>query len=733
MSSLFSGARVVGVFLGFSEGGLEFHADLVLPYDNTFQYSAIHGQFVLAALEDENEAILGRITTVASQGRLVTPSGEDYAVRAVQESRPIPEDMRRQYLKYRVDIRILGVLHAQQGDKTPLFVASHRRVPHVGAKVAFPSPELLRFIAGANTTGETVADIGFLAFGEFVHAASDDARAGEDPRIRRVEPSIVARFDVEQMVSRRTFVFARAGFGKSNLIKLLFADLYGLKDPPTVQKRFGRKPVGTVIFDPDGEYYWPDDKGRPGLCDVPELHDRLVVFTDKEGPSAFYESFVVGRVHLDIRELEASKVVAIVLPADRQDQQNVQKLRALNHEKWSRLVDAVWDHRIETDLKIFYEILGLKPKDQEAEALAARGNMVRIVNSLHNPSSRLLSGLKSALSEGKLCVVDISRMRGPQGLALAGVLLQDLFDHNQSEFTKRDSKSIPTIAVIEEAQSVLSSRVSNGEGPFVAWVKEGRKYDLGAVLVTQQPGSLPEELLSQGDNWFLFHLLASGDLRAAKNANAHFSDDLLATLLNEPLVGHGVFWSSAGDTPYPIPIRTLSFEDAYQAMDPAYNQVALDNYATKLKLRQRRAIAEARAKVGTASALSSGVTGGEEGTADPADLIARAAIQHLRESDFEDQVRSRGIPWGGAQKILSKGISSDAVLTPFEWVRQRNLVRRGCDEILGQGNWVTEKRPTSRYPDTPKVWIMLRQDETGTVSEDDRKTTSLPGFGDEPF
>ena len=28
-----------------------------------------------------------------------------------------------------------------------------------------------------------------------------------------------------------------------------------------------------------------------------------------------------------------------------------------------------------------------------------------------------------------------------------------------------------------------------------------------------------------------------------KRANAHFSDDLLATLLNEPLVGHGVFWS----------------------------------------------------------------------------------------------------------------------------------------------------------------------------------------------
>ena len=86
------------------------------------------------------------------------------------------------------------------------------------------------------------------------------------------------------------------------------------------------------------------------------------------------------------------------------------------------------------------------------------------------------------------------------------------------------------IAVVEEAQSVLGSSASQGEGPFISWVKEGRKYDLGAVLVTQQPGSIPAEILSQGDNWFVFHLLAEGDLRALQRANAHFSDDLLVVL-----------------------------------------------------------------------------------------------------------------------------------------------------------------------------------------------------------
>ena len=105
-----------------------------------------------------------------------------------------------------------------------------------------------------------------------------------------------------RLIGRRSFVFARAGFGKSNLVKLLFANLYGSAEGPVVEKRGGSEvPVGTVIFDPDGEYYWPDDKDRPGLCDVPALHDRLAVFTFKEGPSEFYQSFVVDKVKLDIQ------------------------------------------------------------------------------------------------------------------------------------------------------------------------------------------------------------------------------------------------------------------------------------------------------------------------------------------------------------------------------------------------------------------------------------------------
>lgn len=572
--NLFPAEYVVGVFRGFREGGMEFHADLALPYRTDFHNTPMHGQFLLVQLETPDEAVLGRITSLSSEGRLSGPSGEDFNIRAVREGRAVPEGLREDYLKYRVNIRVLGVL--RRNGSSLVFVPSHRRLPHVGSPVAFPSGAVLREIAGHNQIG---AELGFFALGEYIFAKGDE-RLNAESWMQLRDPPITVKFDIANLVSRRSFVFARAGFGKSNLNKLLFSALYS--ETPTVEKRGGKKvPVGTMIFDPDGEYFWPDDKGRPGLCDVPALQDQVVVFTSRVAPSPFYQSFVAGTIKLDIRRLRPSDVISIALPPERQDQQNVSKLRGLDSGRWEQLVDIIWSDRNSADLDAIKELLGLA-ESQDPEALAARGNMTKIVSQLHDPASRLLDLLLRALRDGKLCIVDVSQLRGGASMILSGLILRRIFDWNQEQFTRADSASIPTIAVVEEAQSVLNEK-SSAATPYIEWVKEGRKYDLGAVLITQQPGSIPVEILSQGDNWFIFHLLSASDLQNVRRANAHFSDDLLSSLLNEPLVGQGVYWSSVKGNAYPVPLRILSFEKMQTTRDPHYSMPAVENYATKLR------------------------------------------------------------------------------------------------------------------------------------------------------
>lgn len=560
---LFPKNDVVGIFRGFTEGGLEFHADIVLPYKADFHSLPMHGTFVLVQLENPDEAVLGRIASFTSEGRLSYGAGEEFNIRAVEEDRDIPDDLRVQYLRYRVNIRVLGVLRLKRngpgGKPKPEFVASHRRLPHVGSRVAFPNDEVLQHIVGHHDEG---AVIGHFALGEYVYCNANHSLK-LDEWVQAKDPEVQVHFNIGSLVSRRTFCFARAGFGKSNLTKLLFATLY--QETPTVTKRNDRKvPVGTVIFDPDGEYFWPDDKGRPGLADVRHLEDKLVVFTNRRAPSDFYQSFVAAGVKIDIRRLPPADVIGLALSPERQEQQNVRKLKGMSGSNWQQLVDLIHKDRNRADLDEIAKLLHLEQEKGKVnvEANAARSNMTSIVSQLHDPNSRMMDHLKAALRAGKLCVVDLSQMRGSQGMILSGLVLRRIFEHNQNEFTQQTPKTIPTVAVIEEAQSVLVESGTTTE-PFISWVKEGRKYDLGAMLITQQPGSIPTEILSQGDNWFIFHLLSAVDLQTLKRANAHFSDDLLSSLLNEPLPGHGLMWSSVEGKPYPRSLRVSLFEEQY--------------------------------------------------------------------------------------------------------------------------------------------------------------------------
>ena len=156
--------------------------------------------------------------------------------------------------------------------------------------------------------------------------------------------------------------------------------------------------------------------------------------------------------------LRPADVIAIALGLDRQEQQNVRKLRGLDQGRWERLVNLIHQNGNQAALEDICEILDLDEERQQPEALAARANMTAIVRSLHDPGSQLMDMLIEALSKGKLCVVDVSQLRGTQAMILSGLILRRIFDRNQYEFTEAAPKTIPTIAVIEEAQSGLCGR-----------------------------------------------------------------------------------------------------------------------------------------------------------------------------------------------------------------------------------------------------------------------------------
>ncbi len=700
---LFTKDNSVGIFRGFTQGGLEFHADIVLPYQTSFQRIPMHGQFVLVQLEHENEAILGRITSLSSDGKLSSSAGEDFSIRAVQEARSISEDIRTSFLKYRVNIRVLGVVRVENDELQ--FVASHRRLPHLGSSVAFPSDDVMK----ALSSEKQGALIGHLALGEYIYLGS--TKEAPEPGMQCLDPEVPVLFPVSSLISRRSFIFARAGFGKSNLNKLLFSELY--KETPTTKKADRDAPVGTIVFDPDGEYFWPDDRGNPGLCDVPHLQDKLVVFTPRTSQSEFYQSFVAGGIKLDVRRLRPSDVIAIALGPDRQDQQNVRKLKGLSTDRWEVIIDLINVHGNSADLGTICTLMDLDPLKQEIEAIAARSNLTTIVKTLHDPSSQLMDLLFAALREGKLCVVDISQMRGAQSLILSGLILKRIFDKNQEEFTSYPPKTIPVIAVVEEAQSVLNEGKTSSE-PYISWVKEGRKYDLGALLITQQPGSIPNEILSQGDNWFVFHLLSSADLFSVSKANAHFSTDLLSSILNEPIPGQGVFWSSVARKSYPVPLRIRSFAALFKPIDINRAKPAVDTYASQLRVKfggmvpstvEDRDVPDTgidqlvRDDFGELQTIKivippAGDDQVESRVVDIKSRIEAEAIGKFRLSPLFEQLKSdQSVSWGSLKAYFLSVLPKD--LDDIDTIAYA-LVRKAMDKVFGQQNHTWHSLKDSR-------------------------------------
>jgi hypothetical protein len=517
----------IGTFKGFAESGLEFTADIISPYHT--EYRPKIGEFIIVTLAPES-AILGRITRFFPMGVLSSWEGDEYLAEMRRRSREVPEDLKETKLRYTVNVKLLGGLEIREGKV--VYRASIRQLPHLGARVGTLSKEALQFVCSLGKGEGHSIPIGHCALGDSVFTGSDS------------NSELPVLFDLDHLIARRTYVFARAGYGKSNLIKLLTARLYELEQPG-----------GMLIFDPEGEYAFRDKRGRPGLADIPFLADKLVVYTNRNVGTP-YNRWVAGDVRINLAHLHPSEVVNQCVAGSKQEMVFANVIRGLTSDRWDELVELIRASGYGADDQ---KIIDITRNNNPAVVGAIVNNITPVVGALHARESNLIRDLRGHLAKGRIVVVDISLLSTTNGYRVAGLLLDELFRRNQEYFIAgSEGDVIPIIAVLEEAQSILGKGVSDAS-PFVAWVKEGRKYQLGAILVTQQPGSIAPELLSQGDNFFAFHLLSVGDLKSLQGHNAHFSNDVLASILNEPIKGNAYMWS-APDQPFVLPARIHNFE-----------------------------------------------------------------------------------------------------------------------------------------------------------------------------
>jgi hypothetical protein len=428
------------------------------------------------------------------------------------ETEAIGSDIKRRKISYTVRIKILGTL-----DSKNTFIPGLRKIPHITSRVVRPDSKVV---------------------GQIIHNVLDEQQKGSKIGDYFLDAEVPVKFDLNELLAKRSFVFARAGYGKSNLMKILASEW---------EEEFG----SLVVFDPDGEYAFTDKKGRPGVMDKKEA----ILITNRPENSDVRNVYRILR--LNLKDFSPELILPIIIAPEKHGMVFFGKLMGLDQSQWSELVDLFYDKAWKATLDEINQIVQVAGSDAE-EMKPIRNNLIYPIRTLHDPHSHLMQIIEKGIRRGAIIIVDVSRIDSQTALRLTSIVLQRIFNENQKNFISGSPEDLMRATFgIDEAQSVLS-RDSNFQS-FVTLAKEGRKYSLGGIFLTQQPGSIPFEILSQGDNFFVFHLLSRGDLESLQRANAHYSNDIITQALNEPIKGKCYMWTSS--QPFVLPVKIANFED----------------------------------------------------------------------------------------------------------------------------------------------------------------------------
>jgi hypothetical protein len=186
------------------------------------------------------------------------------------------------------------------------------------------------------------------------------------------------------------------------------------------------------------------------------------------------------------------------------------------------------------------------------------------------PKKDLDSLLASWLGHDRpITILDLSGVPSTVTIRLVGALLRVIYD---ALFWSRDKSeggvNRPLLVVMEEAHAYLSKE-SDGPASRLARriVKEGRKYGIGALIVSQRPSEVDETILSQCGTFVALRLSNAADRNQVKGT---MPDSLAGLLEMLPVLrtGEAIITGEAARLPMRVRVSLPSADRRPQSEDP---------------------------------------------------------------------------------------------------------------------------------------------------------------------
>jgi len=535
----------IGTVVGIGKGWNQLK--VVVAFDER-EKSPFSGEFIIVEEIETSRRRLVCFVEEPAYGDYSTTESErekhlvDQYMRDISGAGSTLSEEEKRALFFRVYyVRVLGELKRENSiDKV---VTVYRFLPELTAICRYPVKEEYETILSAGIERpEDAINIGKLAIGdEVVEELKIKFDKNKFITIKRNTQN-----EIEEITGRRTAILARTGFGKSNLCKVI---LYYL----------GKMEVPVLISDLNGEYAFSSLQGR-GLADIPGIREKLVVFTNRR-PSQ-YEDVILRPLKIDFSKISTQEVSYLL--DSTQKLAGVKQFQSIKKDTWKDFITQVYETATDRDAKnrAVDDFIDKEKAIKSASRDAVAWRLKILLQELHEHGAPEISReILYHLASNLIVVVDLSLIDIQLAHNILGAILSKVFEYNKRSFTTTKKAVVPCITVLEEAQNVLSpAAIEEESSVFVKYAKEGRKYGLSLVYITQQPGSVDNSILSQTDNYFVMHLLNNEDIKALVRANVHYNGIVSRFLQSEALQGNTYIYSSPYQ-PYIFPAKIEHFDE----------------------------------------------------------------------------------------------------------------------------------------------------------------------------
>ncbi len=355
-------------------------------------------------------------------------------------------------------------------------------------------------------------------------------------------------FDINEAINHHILIAATTGRGKSNLLRVL------------LWKMMYSNNVGLLVMDPHDEYVTPT---KYSLAAHPNAQTNLLYYSSTN--KSFFAnshrllvdiSLLKPHHFLSVFNFSEPQMQAMYLAYQERNKEWIKEL-IMNEEFIKKLVEKGVKRETCDVLRrklMFHLNIALNKDD--------RGNAILIYNSIFREGvgERFVEDILSSLENGKIVVLDTSELTSSEELLVMSLLSHGIFD-KYKYYKKRNELYVKAKIgiVLEEAPRVLNNVLLSNEGSIFGIIaREGRKFNIGLIAITQLPSLIPNEILSNMNTKIILGIEMQKERNIIINSSPQdlSKDDKIIASLNK---GEAIITSIF--TPFPIPLRVHFFDE----------------------------------------------------------------------------------------------------------------------------------------------------------------------------